>query len=152
MAHTRLANATVDDADIAMEWRAGWPRRARLTLMVGTLAVVGLLAGLAVWYIGGRAVSAVLPAGIVPVTMLNSLVSKRTYRATSAGIEQRREGRWFVSRRLIPWSRFDGFSVTDDAIVLHRALPYVDVRCRRYLIDDETVVATLEDHLDRQNS
>lgn len=151
MARTRLANATVDDADIAVEWRAGWPQRARLKLMVGTLAVVGLLAGLAVWQLGWRAVTTVLPGGIVPVFMLRSMVTERTYRATSAGLEQRREGRWFVPRRLIPWSRFDGFSVTNDAIVLHRALPYVDVRCRRYLIDDEAVVAALEDHLDRRD-
>ncbi|MEY7851247.1 hypothetical protein AB7C87_18845 [Natrarchaeobius sp. A-rgal3] len=151
MARTRLANATVDDADISVEWSTGWPQRARLKLVVGTLAVVCLLAGLAVWQIGWRAVTTVLPGVIVPVFVVRSMVTERTYRATSAGLEQHREGRWFAPRRLIPWSRFDGFSVTNDAIVLHRALPFVDVRCRRYLIDDEAVVAALEDHLDRRD-
>ncbi|WP_255681635.1 hypothetical protein [Natrinema sp. SYSU A 869] len=41
--------------------------------------------------------------------------------------------------------------MTNDAVVLHRTLPYVDIRCRRYLIDDEAVVAALEDHLDRRD-
>ncbi|EMA26306.1 hypothetical protein [Haloarcula argentinensis] len=152
MARTQLANATVDDADIAVEWRAGWPQRARLKLMVGTLAVVGLLAGLAVWQLGWRAATTVLPGGIVPVFMLSSMVTERTYRATSAGLEQRREGQWFASRRLIPWSRFESFSVTNNAIVLHRTVPYIDIRCRRYLIDDEAVIAALEDYLERQGS
>ena len=151
MARTQLANATVDDTDVAVEWTAGWPRRARLWLMVGILTVIGLLVGLAFWRLGWRAVTTVLPLGTVLVVVLRSMVSERTYRATSVGLEQRREGRWFVSRRLIPWSRFDGFSVTDDAIVLHRALPHTDVRCRSYLIDDEAVVAALEDHLDRRD-
>lgn len=150
MARTRLANATVDDADTAVEWTAGWPRRARLWFMAGTLAVIGLLAGLAFWRLEWRAVTTVLPFGTVLMIVLSSMVSERTYRVTSVGLEQRREGRWFVSRRLIPWSRFDDFSVTDDAIVLHRALPHIDVRCRRYLIDDEAVVAALEDHFDRR--
>jgi hypothetical protein len=151
MGRTQLANATVDDTDVAVEWTAGWPRRARLWFMAGTLAVIGLLAGLAFWRLGWRAVTTVLPFGTVLVIVLRSMFSERTYRATSVGLEQRREGRWFVSRRLIPWSRFDGFSVIDDAIVLHRALPHIDVRCRRYLIDDEAVVAALEDHLDRRD-
>ena len=149
-ARTQLANATVDDTDVVVEWTAGWPRRARLWFMGGTLAVIGLLAGLAFWRLEWRAVTTVLPFGTVLMIVLSSMVSERTYRATSVGLEQRREGRWFVSRRLIPWSRFDDFSVTDDAIVLHRALPHIDVRCRRYLIDDEAVVAALKDHLDRR--
>ncbi len=152
MARTRLANATVDDADSSVEWRAGWPQRARLKLMVATLAVIVPLGGLAVWQLGSRAMTTVLPGVIGLVFALRSIVTERTYRATSAGLEQRRDGRWFVTRRLIPWSRFDGFSVTNDAIVLHRTVPYVDVRCRRYLIDDEAVVAALEDHLDRRDS
>ncbi|KAB1190411.1 hypothetical protein GJR96_15650 [Haloferax sp. MBLA0076] len=152
MARSRLATATVDDAHVAIEWSAAWPHRTRIKLMAGVLAVVGLLAGLAFWQLGWRAVTPVLPFGMVLVIGLRSLASKRTYRATSAGLEQRRESRWFVQRRLIPWSRFDGFSVTDNAIVLHRALPYVDVRCRRYDLfnDDEAVVAALEDNLDRR--
>ena len=154
MARTRLANATVNDADVAVEWTSRWPHRARLRFMAGALAVVGLLAGLAFWQLGWRAVTTVPPFGVVLVIGLRSLVSERTYRATSAGLEQRKEGRWFVPRRLIPWSRFDGFSVTDDAIVLHRAFPHVDVRCRRYDLfnDDEAVVTVLEDYLNRRSS
>jgi hypothetical protein len=116
--------------------------------MIGTLAVIGLLAGVAFWRLGWRGVTTVLPFGPVLVIALRSVVSERTHRATSVGLEQRRDGRWPGPRRLIPWSRVDGFSVTDNAIVLHRALPHTDVRCRRDLIDDEAVVAALEDYLD----
>ncbi|WP_197409779.1 hypothetical protein [Haloferax profundi] len=112
MARTRLANATVDDTDVLVEWAAAWPHRARLKFMTGALAVVGLLAGLAFWQLGWRAVTPVLPFGMVLVIGLRSLASKRTYRATSAGLEQRREGRWFVPRRLIPWSTFDAGATT----------------------------------------
>jgi hypothetical protein len=150
MARTRMANATVDEGNIAAEWTAGWPQSARLKLIAGTLAVIGLLTGLAVWQIEWRAVTTVLPGGLALVFVFQSIVSERTYRATSVGLEQRSEGRWFVSRRLTPWSRFESFSVTNDAIVLHRTLPYIDVRCRRYLIDDEAVIAALEDYLDRR--
>ncbi len=150
MARTRLANATVNDATITVEWRAGWPHRARLTLMAGALAVIGLPAGLVAWQIGLMAGITTLQGGLIFMFVLRSMTTERTYRATSAGLEQRREGRWFVPRRLIPWSRFDGFSVTTDALVLHRAFPSVTVRCRRYLIDDEVVTA-LEEHLDRRD-
>jgi len=151
-ARTQLANATVDDTDVAVEWTAGWPRRARLWFMIGTLAVIGLLAGVAFWRLGWRGVTTVIPFGPVLVIALRSVVSQRTYRATPVGVEQRRDGRWPGPRRLIPWSKVDGFSVTDDAIILHRALPHVDIRCQRNLIDDEAVVAALNTHLDRQDT
>jgi hypothetical protein len=101
MARTRLAAATVDGGAGAVEWTAGWPHRTLVTLMVGTLAVVGLLFGLAAWQLGWRVVTTVLPGGIVPVVLVRSLVTERTYRATPAGLEQRRENRWFAPRRLI---------------------------------------------------
>ena len=151
-ARTQLANATVDDTDVAVEWTAGWPRRARLWFMIGTLVVIGLLAGVAFWRLGWRGVTTVLPFGPVLVIALRSVVSERTHRATSVGLERRRDGRWLGPRRLIPWSRVDGFSVTDDAIILHRALPRVDIRCQRNLIDDEAVVAALNTHLDRRDT
>ena len=151
-ARTQLANATVDDTDVAIEWTAGWPRRARLWFMIGTLAVIGLLAGVTFWRLGWRGVTTVLPFGSVLVIALRSVVSERTHRATSVGLEQRRDGRWPGPRRLIPWSRVDGFSVTDDAIILHRALPHVDIRCQQNLIDGEAVVAALNAHLDRRDT
>lgn len=152
MGRTRLAHATVDDTEVTAEWTAGWPRRARLRLMTGALAVAGLLAGLAIWQLGWWVAPTVFTSGMVLVIVLRSVVEERTYRATSPGLEQCRAGRWFSPRRLVPWSRFDGFSVTDDAVVLHRDVPHVDVRCRRYLVDDEAVVAALEAHLDRRDS
>jgi hypothetical protein len=75
-----------------------------------------------------------------------------TYRATPNGIERTRNWWLYTTYERFSWEEFDGFSVTDDAIVLHRRLPRLDLRCsRRKIIDRETAIVTfLERHLDRQ--
>ncbi|MBV0925269.1 PH domain-containing protein [Halomicroarcula limicola] len=154
MARSRLMDATVDDGDVDTEWTAGWPPRDRLKLAAATLAVVIPLFGLAVWQLDGWGLMAFSPVCLVVVFATSSIVSKATYRVTPAGLEQRREGRLFVSRHLVPWSQFDGFSASDDAVVLHRPLPHFDVRCKRWdlMTDDEAVLAALDAHLDRRDS
>ncbi|WP_135303831.1 hypothetical protein [Haloarcula amylovorans] len=154
MARARLVHATVDDGDVDTEWTAGWPPRDRLKLAAATLAVVVPLFGLAVWQLGGVGVMAFSSLCIVSIVALSSLAAKRTYRATPAGLEQRRAGRLFVSRHLVSWSQFEGFTVTDDAVVLHRPLPHFDVRCKRWdlMTNDEAVIAALAAHLDRRDS
>jgi hypothetical protein len=96
----------------------------------------------------------ILPVLLSPLVVLTSILSERTYRATPAGVELRRGSRWFVNRHLLPWSRFQGFSVTGDAIVLHRAAPHIDVRCCRDDIgtDEDAVIAALEIHLQGRES
>lgn len=154
MARARLVDATVDDGDVDVEWTAGWPRRARFKFAIGTLVVLGSLFGLAFQQLGWRATQTLFPGGIALALGINNLTSEHTYRVTPAGLEQRRGKRWFVSRQLTPWSQFEGFSVTEDAITLHRPLPHVDVRCSRWdvTIAEEDVVAALEAHLDRRDS
>lgn len=153
MARTRVAATTVAESDVAVEWTAGYPVRARLRFLAGTLAVVGLVAGVPVCHLGWSAATAFPPSLLPPVVVATSLFSERTYRATPAGLELRRGTRWYATRHLLPWSRFDGFSVTGDAIVLHRALPRIDDRCRREDLgtDEDAVVAALEAHLDRRS-
>jgi len=152
MARARIVDETVVDSDVRVEWTAGWPRRDRVRVAIGTLVAVGLPFGLAFWQ-WGQIVFHALPLGIVLVFSIASLVDERTYRLTPAGLEQRRGTRWFVSRQLTPWSQFDGVSVTDDAVVLHRQLPYIDIRCSRQdLVTHEAdVIAALEAHLDRRD-
>lgn len=154
MARARLVNATVEDGDVRVEWTAGWPRRDGAKFAIGTLGVVGLLYGLTLWQLGWWGAQVFFPLSMILVFGIASLVSERTYRVSPAGLEQRRGTRWFVSPQLVPWSQLEGFSVTDDAIVLHRRLPHVDVRCsRRDLLTDEAdVIAALEAHLDRRDS
>lgn len=153
MARARVVDATVDDSDVDVEWTASWPRRDRFRYMVGTLVAVAAMLAPAVWGLGWQGVSLFTPFGLVLVFGVQSLVADRTCRATPTGLVQHRGRGPFRSRQLLPWSAFEGLSVTDDAIVLHRPLPHVDVRCsrRRLLADEDRLVATLDDHLDRRN-
>ena len=154
MARDRLVTATIGDADVDIEWTAGWTRRDWFNVVVGTLVVGVPLFGLLVWYLREWAINIVSAVGMLLLIGIYSLVSKRTYRVTPAGVEQYRGGTPFASRQFTSWSQFEGFSVTDRAIVLHRQPPHLDVRCsRRDLIpDDEDVIAALEAHLDRRDS
>lgn len=158
MARTRVAVATVDNGSVEAEWTARWDLRGRATVALGTLAVVGSVFGAAVWQLGWSTASRFLHLGLIPVIVISSLMARRDYRATPAGLEHRRTGRLSGPRQITPWSRFDGFTVTDGAIVLHRPLPHLDVRCRRWDVDvsadanEEAVVAALETHLDRRDA
>lgn len=150
MARNRMAEANSKESDHDIEWTAGWPLRDRLGVVLGSLAIVAVVAAPAVWQLGlpglySLTVSGVLAQGIY------GLVSERTYRVTPAGLERRRENKLVVSRHLIQWKRLDGFSVTDDAIVLHRLLR-LDYRCARSAIyaDEDEIVEALEQHIDRR--
>lgn len=154
MASNRLVAATVDDSDIRIEWIAGWPRRARFKLVLGSLALViplfGLVRWLPVWWLPNLAVGV---GGILTLTV-HGVVSKQTYRLHPAGLETRREGALFGSRQFTPWAQFDGVTVTDDAIRLHRPFPRFDIRCARRDLDrhEADIVSSLDAHLDPRNS
>jgi len=160
MARSRLANAMVDDSDVAIEWTAGWTPQDRFKLVLGVLTVYIALSGLAFWslqWVTETVVSAfttvVLPFGFVLTLVLNSVVSKRTYRVSTAGLEILDTAGWVDSRRVIFWSQLESFSVTDRTIVLRRQFPFLDVRCSRHnLIADDDVIAALEANLDRHGS
>lgn len=154
MARARLVSATVDDSDVVTEWTAGWSSRDRFKLLIGVLLIGGALCGLISWQLEWLTISVVLPVGLILIFAVQSLVSKRTYRVTPAGLERHRDGRPFGSHQVIVWSRFEGFSVTDRAIVLHRQFPTPDIRfSRRDLSTDEAdVTAALEAYIERRNS
>jgi hypothetical protein len=150
MARNRLAEANSKESDHDIEWTAGWPVRDRLGVVLGTLAIVAVVAGLSVWQLGLPGLYSLSVGGVL-AQGISGLVSERTYRVTPAGLERRRENKLVVSRHLIQWKRLDGFSVTDDAIVLHRLLR-LDYRCARSAIhaDDDEIIAALSQHLDRR--
>ncbi|ELZ95815.1 hypothetical protein C440_05982 [Haloferax mucosum ATCC BAA-1512] len=151
MARRRLVDATIDNGTVSSEWTAGWSRRDRFKLVVSTLITVVVLIGLSIWQLGswGVITSAI---GFVSVVGVSAFVSERTYRVTPAGLELRNESKWLASRRIIPWSQFEGFSVTGDSVVLHRRLPNIDVRfSRRGIATEEAVITDLEQHLHNRN-
>ncbi|GGN97534.1 MULTISPECIES: hypothetical protein [Haloarcula] len=119
MARTRYADAVTADATTDCEFTAGWPERARRRLLVVagslvTVTAVGFVAGLLTDRFWLQLASQVLfPVGLVLVTGSE----ERTYTVSEAGLEHRLP----VARRLFPWSAFDGYTRTDDALVLHRS-------------------------------
>jgi hypothetical protein len=155
MARSRRADEAVDEAAVELEWTAGWPRRARLKFMGVVLLALWAMYGAVAWRYGLVDASPLLQFAFVVVMGARSTVSERTYRVTSAGLELRRDGWVHVSWRFIPWSSLEGFSVTDDGVVLHRRLPYPDLRCARWDVilstDIDSVADALDPYLDRRD-
>lgn len=149
MSRTRYAKAVVDEDTIELEFEAAWPERRRLWVM--TVAVALLVASAVTLAL--RALGVIhwdvnligFAPGIAGVAL--SLGTERTYRVTPVGLERRMP----ALRQFHAWDSFSGFSVTEDALVVHRRQSWrLDFRCARDdLADLDAVVATLEQHLDR---
>jgi len=148
MADSRYAKAVVDAAETHAEWRAPWPghrRRAARRAGIGVFAL-----GVALFLIGGvldrwlvRAAGQVgAPLGAVLVTFGRS----RTYRGTSAGLEVRGP----VRRHLFSWEDFEGYAVTEEAVILYPRRPWrLPVYCDRDALDTDAVVGALDRYLPR---
>ncbi|WP_318568300.1 hypothetical protein [Salinigranum marinum] len=115
MSRTRHADDASAGATEFARWEARWPPRWR------RLAVGAMLLGLASALVAvvaqvvsraGWADSAYLIAFLW--TPLASAATPRTFRVTDAGVVVERP----LHRRLLPWDAFEGYSVTDDALVL----------------------------------
>jgi len=149
MADTRHANAVTARADVLGTWRAPWPeanrrivRRAGVAvLIIGAVAfVAGALVDFELLRYAGQFL---FPIGIVVTTVGR----ERTYRATSAGLELQAP----VRRHLVDWERFDGYMVTDRAVIVHPTAPwrlplYFD---RDSLTDTDAVIDALGRSLPR---
>lgn len=138
-------------SDVELEWTAGWPRMRSFSVRIGALASV-LAVAVATWiWHEEQVTSVVLLVGLPLVAALAYLDLDRMYRVTQNGLTFRRRLPGSPVRR-VPWEAFDGFSVTDDAVVLHRPFPHPDVRCARSdVIENEpAIVETLEAYLERR--
>lgn len=131
LARKRVAIAAVDEDAINASWTAGFPRRLRLAIGLGSAGLSIAIA--AVGWLLSRGDTMILALVVGPFIALASIGAERTYRSTPDGLEVRRS----VSRQFLPWTHFDGFSVTDDAVVLHRPFPYLALRCSRVDILNE---------------
>ena len=148
MADSRYAKAVVDAVATHAEWRAPWPdHRRRVARRAGigvfALGVVLLTAGVVLDWWPVRAAGQVgAPLGAILVTFGRN----RNYRATAAGLEVREP----VRRHLSPWGEFEGYAVTEEAVVLYPRQPWrLPVYSDRDAIDTDAVVEALDRHLPR---
>ncbi|ELZ11084.1 hypothetical protein C479_09753 [Halovivax asiaticus JCM 14624] len=139
-------------ADVPIEWTARRPRKRTFVIRLTTALSVACLYGL-VWVSSGDPpIRGMVTGGLVLVLVLAVIESEYTYRATTTGLE-RRPIRWGPTKRThFAWETSSGFSVTNDAIVLHRPFPQLDRRWSRAdIIETEpAIVEALEEHLDRR--
>ncbi|WP_284009715.1 hypothetical protein [Haloarcula pelagica] len=129
---------------------AGWPDRARNRLVLALLPVFATgCASMAaafwfehdtwLWSIG----QFLLPAATMPFNRTQA----HTYSLSDAGIVRSIP----FGKTVATWDRFDGYSSTDEAIVLHRHWD-LDARFARDQIDDpETVLTTIDRFLPRRD-
>lgn len=148
MASTRYARALSETAETIAEWHAGWPSRRRrryrrfglaAALVGGVVFLYGLwTVNFGVRFVGQMVV--LVWAGTL------SLGARREYHATTAGLELRMP----ANRYVVPWNRFAGFEMTDDAVVLRsRDWWRLPIYLARSDVDERAVVEALETQLDR---
>jgi len=133
MARTRHTDALLEGVETERAFRAGWPAASRkrvalaagvVTAVAGACFLVGLLRDLFVLQLAGQLL---LPLGAVTY----GSTEDRDYTVSAAGLEQRLP----VARRVTLWGDFDGYTRTDDALVLHRP----------WRVDTRFALADLED-------
>ena len=151
MSRTRHADAVTADVTEFAAWEARWPLRWRrvavgamalglASALVALVAQVGLHADWASYFF--------LLAFVW--TPLASAATPRTFRVTDEGVVVERP----LHRRLLPWSAFTGYSVSDDALVLVPAAWWrPKLRSDRDDVADlDAVVSALDRGLDRDPS
>lgn len=117
MSRNRYAAACLTGADRIAEWEARWPRRWRR----GAIAVMVVSAVLGGIGFLGRFVAVLEPAGILfPLfyvwPVLVGAVNPRIFVVTEAGLLMERP----LVKRLRPWATIEGYSLTDDALVVRQ--------------------------------
>lgn len=156
MARNRLADAAVNDNDVILKWTAGWTRADRIKAIAGGTILGAIFFVAILLYLGWlevlfepMAILQLFFLFIVLALVTNTMSAKRTYRVTPAGLERRLQ-KPRGTRLFTPWSAFDGLTVTDTRVLLHRGPLQPDVRfSRRDLVDEDAVIAALDDHLER---
>lgn len=145
MALTRHTDAVLDGVERDCEFRAGWPSAAKRRLGVAAggvtvVAAVCFLVGIVTDRVWLQSVGQILfPLGVVSYTS----GEPRTFTVSEAGLEQRLP----VARRLTPWDAFEGYSRTEDALVLHRRWRVDSRFALADLADPDAVEAALASHL-----
>ncbi|WP_435179844.1 hypothetical protein [Halorussus sp. AFM4] len=152
-AHNRHAKAVLSESALCVEFSARGPARDRKRVhwAVGALVLggmVGLAASVALELESARWLFHLLVAagaGLVGVT------TERTFAVADAGVRIGTP----VHKRVRPWTSFESYSLTDDALVLHRdgwsMWGLRDVRRDPADVEDlAAVTAVLDEHLPRK--
>ncbi|RQH00729.1 hypothetical protein [Natrarchaeobius oligotrophus] len=158
MARNRVANAMIDDKAIDIEWKAGWTWIDQFKLLSGMVVCTSFFVVMIIGYFGwveatfSRAV--IVPVGMLLVVLIliaNNTSSKRTYRITSDGLEQRGS---VQSRLFTPWEDIDGFTVTNRTIVLHRKglRPNIRFSRRDVRLDEQKIITKLQKYTKQRNA
>lgn len=149
MARSRYTSAVTEIAESYATWRAAWSKRRRRPVqLLGLLTVVGGIGAFVAQVVWNHPLLQPLANVLLPIGLaLFTFGQPRTYHATSAGLEKEMP----AARTLSEWDHFEGYTVAEDAIVLHRRAPWrFPLICDRDDIDDEqAVVAALDRHLPR---
>ncbi|SFR93632.1 PH domain-containing protein [Halomicrobium zhouii] len=145
LARSRYANAVLEDAAEQLAFEAGWPQgpRNRVYAVAGVVAGLSAIGWLAGVVAGFDWLVTLCQMGF-SLGLVTSVVGRsRTYRVTSAGLAVDEP----LRTRLLPWSAFEGWDRTDDAIEVRR--PWrVDVRLATDdLADPDAVADALARHL-----
>lgn len=153
--HNRYSKAVLRDAEEYARWTARAPERDRRIARGGAVAVFVL-------GVSGFVASAILgfaplrwAANVLVPTAVGFLgaTDERTLAASDAGLVVKRP----LHRRIRPWSDYESYSVSDDALVVHRAgwsaWGLRDVRCGVHDVDDVgNVEAALAEFLLRRRT
>lgn len=115
MSRTRNADAILEDSTDIAEWEARWPRRWRrvaggVAIAAFILSTVGIVSAFVFATEWGWRLYYLLFVGIPLVNTLNP----RTFRVTDAGLVVEHP----VQRQLRPWSTFESYELTEDALVI----------------------------------
>ncbi|MFC4358039.1 hypothetical protein ACFO0N_08780 [Halobium salinum] len=150
MSRTRHADAVLDGVDDLARWEARWPPRWRrvgkVTAVVGGLAAI---LGLAARFVLGWEWAGSLYVFLLLSTPFAGMTNARTFRATGAGLAVEQP----LQRTLRPWSAFESYTLTDEALVVRTAEPWRPAhRCDRTDVEDVDAVGTaLGCHLPRRD-
>jgi len=133
MSRNRHAAAAVDGVPELAAWEARWPRWWRhASLGIAGLTLVAWVIGLVAEYGFG-----VDEAGALYFLMLVWIplagTNPRTFRVTETGLVVE----YPLQHRFRPWSAYDGYELTDDALVVHHSAWWRPAhRCDRADVED----------------
>lgn len=164
LSRIRYLHAIKESENIQCDWTARWPvtQRRWITVPVGGIV---LLSVAVIFYVASKAITNE-PAGTVEVLgsifaanvlilyeqielLLPGILKDRRYEVTPAGLFISDDMNDFLFLKFLRWDTVTGYTVTDDALVLHwRAWWRPAIRCALEDIEDiEAVTDALDQYL-----